>query len=258
MNTAGLPARALYALLREQAHSSARVARVIFGLSWSAVELDDGRCGLCYSPAGSPRDIPWAGSLAGRRAMDMLAWLDSEQPCEVVAAVATLNAILDYAHFPPAGDGRALHCTQAPHLAVFEHFAPQLAGADVAVIGRYPGMQRFDGRFEFRCIERRPGPGDLPEEAAITVLPGADWVFITASSIANGTATTLLQLARQATVVLMGPSLCWSAQWAAFGVDYLAGVEILDTPALFNIIGEAGGTRIFRDAVHYRLAALQG
>jgi len=35
-------------------------------------------------------------------------------------------------------------------------------------------------------------------------------------------------------------------------------VEILDTPALFNIIGEAGGTRIFRDAAHYRLVALQG
>jgi len=249
------PARRLYAQLRERAVSSARIARVLFGLNWTVVELDDGACGLCYSPAGAPRDIPWAGALAGRSAAELVAWIDSDHPVEVAAAVATINAILDFHHFARAGAVAALRCDDAPHLAVFEHFAPQLAGAKVAVIGRYPGMQRFDGRFEFQCIERRPGPGDLPEEAAHAVLPASDWVFITASSIANGTAPTLLSLARQSTVVLMGPSLAWTTAWADYGVDFLAGVEVLDAPLLQRIVGEAGGTRIFRDALGYRLVS---
>ncbi|TGD75343.1 hypothetical protein E4634_03695 [Mangrovimicrobium sediminis] len=249
-------------MLQQRAASDARVARVLFGLSWTVVELDNGACGLCFSPTGAPRDIPWAGELAGRPVSAMLDWLRSDHPCEMAAAVASVNAVLNFESFSERVSGAStptrLLCDAAPHLAVFEHFADQLAGARVAIVGRYPGMQRFAGRFDYQCIERRPGPGDLPEDAAASVLPASDWVFVTASSIANGTAPQLLELARAARVVLMGPSLAWMPDWARFGVDYLAGVQVRDASALRQIVAEAGGTRIFRDALAYQLVRVTG
>ncbi|HMU66773.1 MAG TPA: DUF364 domain-containing protein, partial [Cellvibrionaceae bacterium] len=100
-------------------------------------------------------------------------------------------------------------------------------------------------------IERRVRPGDLPDTAAEFILPEADWVFITASSIANKTLPRLLALAAQARVVLMGPSVPWLANWQDYGVDYVAGVAIKDPAALAQTLMEGGGTRIFSQGVGY-------
>jgi uncharacterized protein (DUF4213/DUF364 family) len=81
-------------------------------------------------------------------------------------------------------------------------------------------------------------------------------VFITASSIANKTLPHLFELSKNAQVVLMGPSLPWLSGWRDFGVNYLAGVAVRDREKLFQIAAEGGGTRIFDEAVEYRLLAL--
>lgn len=86
--------------------------------------------------------------------------------------------------------------------------------------------------------------GILSDTAADYILPHADWVFITASSIANKTLPHLLSLTKNARVVLMGPSLPWSFEWAEFGVSYLAGVDVCDRGKLVEIASEGGGTRI--------------
>jgi uncharacterized protein (DUF4213/DUF364 family) len=78
-------------------------------------------------------------------------------------------------------------------------------------------------------------------------------VFLTASAIANKTLPRLLELSRRAQVVLMGPSVPWLAEWADFGVDYLAGVRVRACDALWQVAAEGGGTRIFQEAVEYRV-----
>ncbi len=45
-------------------------------------------------------------------------------------------------------------------------------------------------------------------------------------------------------------------EWADFGVDYLAGVAVRDAERLVQIAAEGGGTRIFEDAVDYRVLSL--
>lgn len=258
MKTAGA-APDLYALLCAKARDAGAVRRVLLGLNWSVAEID-GAAGLCFSPVEAPRTLPWSGTLAGRSAGELCDWVRSWNPCEAAVGAAVINAAVNAAA-PARFAALPLEENGPPHLRVFGHFAPQLRGARVAVIGHYPALREFLWReqgasIDYQCIERRPQPGDLPDTAAEQVLPGADWVFITASSIANKTLPRLLQLSRSATVVLMGPSLPWLTEWAQFGVDYLAGVAVRDRELLFRVAAEGGGTRIFDAAVEYRLLKL--
>ena len=228
---------------------------VQLGLSWTLAEVADG-LGFAFSPRQVPRTLPWAGTLAGRPAGELAAWLTSWNPAEAAVGLAVLNAQL-------AAVGPACRETATPlrgsapgHLQVFEHFRPRLEGRRVAVIGHYPGLERLWADFPYQCLERQPQDGDLPDSAAEFVLPQADWVFVTASSLANKTLPRLLELSRHARVVLMGPSLPWLAGWREFGVDYLAGVRLRDAAAARQVVAEGGGTRLFADAVEYALLEL--
>jgi hypothetical protein len=88
------------------------------------------------------------------------------------------------------------------------------------------------------------------------LLPNADWVFLTATSLINKTFPRLAELAQHATTVLMGPTTPWLPQLAEFGIDYLAGVEVIDAEKLQQTIAEGGGVRIFETGVRYRVVEL--
>jgi len=137
------------------------------------------------------------------------------------------------------------------NLAVFEHFAARLRGKNVLVIGRYPGMDSLALDCKLRVLERQPGPGDLPDPAAEYLLPEADWVFLTATSIPNKTFPRLAELSRDAKLVLMGPTVPWLEDLAEYGVDYLAGVQVEDAAHLGRTVAEGGGTRIFGEGMRY-------
>ncbi|MEE2730197.1 MAG: DUF364 domain-containing protein [Pseudomonadota bacterium] len=250
----------LYGLIMDRARRPARVQQLALGLAWSlarvqAEDAEQAGVGLCFSPTEAPRNLPWSGSLAGRSADELIPWLCSWNSSEAVVGATVVNALINHTSPLPA-QAQTLAFDPAPHLSVFDYFKPQLKQAKVAVIGRYPGLERFREDFDFTCIERRPGPGDLPDAAANWILPQADWVFITASSIANKTLPHLLSLCPQAQVVLMGPSLPWLPEWADFGVNYLAGVVVNDPDLLLKVLLEGGGTNIFVESVSYRLLPL--
>jgi uncharacterized protein (DUF4213/DUF364 family) len=247
--------RLLYPQLLSLAEQPAQVSKVILGLNWTLAEVSiEGAksVGLSFSPQDAPRILTWPGTLVGKNAAELAPWLKHWDPCEAAVGAAVTNAVINH---------RSLSLSQAqllpavphipPHLAVFSHFAPSVQGAKVVVIGSYPGLEASGLLGDFTCIERRVRPGDLPDTAAEFILPEADWVFITASSIANKTLPRLLALAAQARVVLMGPSVPWLANWQDYGVDYVAGVTIKDADALTQTLMEGGGTRIFSPGVGY-------
>lgn len=251
-------AQTLYDLLVARAAVAGRVEQVLLGLSWSqaTVRLDSGAgTGLCFSPLDAARTLPWSGTLRGRPLAELCPWLLHWHACEAAVGAAVINASIN-ARARCRLRARPLQPQGPAHLAVFEHFAPLLQGARVAVIGRYPGLQAPAGVAELVCIERRPGADDLPDAAADFILPRMDWVFITASSIANKTLPHLLQRSQRAQVVLMGPSLPWLEEWGDFGVNYLAGVNIHDPARLQDVIAEGGGTRIFGAPLGYAVLAL--
>ncbi len=243
----------LYQQLLQRVTGNDTVARVQLGLNWSSVEVAG--TGLCFSPLDVPRTLSWPGTLAGRSCQELASWLFNWNTAEAVVGLATFNAVVNHDN-PLLQDALPLTGAAPGHLRVFEYFHAQVQKQNVAVIGRYPGISQVWPDIQFQCIEKRPQQDDFPDAAAEWLLPEADWVFITASSIANKTLERLLTLARGAKVVLMGPSLPWLELWGDYGVDYLAGVQILNSAALWQVVAEGGGTRLFADAVQYALLPL--
>ncbi len=244
----------LYQWLLDCTSRAAPVERVLLGLNWTLAEVE-GRQGFAFSPRQVPRTLPWAGTLRGQGSDALRRWLLSWDAAEAAVGLAVLNASLN-ADSPCAAAALPLDNPAPGHLKVFAHFRAQLEGRRVAVIGRYPGLDRLWDGLAYQCLERNPQDGDLPDSACEYLLPESDWVFITASSLANKSLPRLLELARHAQVVLMGPSLPWHADWQQFGVNYLAGVQVRDPEAVRQVVAEGGGTRLFAGPVQYAVAQL--
>lgn len=233
------------------------VDELCLGLTWTYCRSGDS-LGLAMSPGVTCRTLPWAGTLRGKTVAELAPWLLSWNPFEACVGLAAANAAINHAGNSVLDRAEPVSITSdlGANLAVFEHFRPRLAGAKVVIVGRYPGLDRITARLQVQVLERMPGEHDLPDTAAEFVLPHADWVFITASALINKTLPRLLALSQHATTVLMGPSLPWLAEWRQFGVDYLAGVKVLDADKASQIVREGGGVRLFGEGVGYAIADL--
>lgn len=243
----------IYELLLDYCSTRAVADRLMIGLVWTLCQSGKDT-GLCMSPQIATRTISWSGELAGKPLIDLAAGLNSWEPYQTTIAMTAINCCINARVLP---DSVALDNTHDnANLAVFDYFLPRLTGKKVVVVGRYPGMERLQNQIDLKVIEMRPGNGDYPAAACDYFLPEADWVFITASSIANKTFPRLAELAANATTVLMGPSTPWLPQMHEFGVDYLAGVEIMDADLLYRTVAEGGGKRIFKHCLRYRIAEL--
>lgn len=246
----------LYESLLDQARCDDLVASLLLGINWSVVRLEEnGGCGICFSPPRIPRTNPWAGTLKGRSVSELSDWILQWDAAKSVVGAMILNAAIN-SRSALISQADAIEPDGPSHLAVFEYFRSRLTNKKVVVIGHYPKLEAFPEAAAWHCLERHQQSGDLPDTAAHYYLPTADWVFITASSIANKTLPHLLNLSGHAEVVLMGPSLPWMQGWKAFGVNYLAGVEILAPELLWQIAAEGGGTRLFDESCRYRVLTL--
>ena len=243
----------LYDLLLERIPSESRVAEIIVGMSWTLCR--SAGWGLAMSPSTPIRTLAWPGTLSGRSVRELAGWLRSWDPYEATIAMAAANSVLN-AESALAASAIPLFPRSCPNLAVFEHFAARLAGRRVVVIGHYPGLEALDLGCDLSVLERRPVAGDLPDPAAEYLLPRADWVFLTATSIVNKTFPRLAELSGEASLVLMGPTVPWLEALSEFGVDYLAGVHTEDGEGLRATVAEGGGTRIFETGAGYRVLDL--
>lgn len=247
----------IYDLLQDYAAGPEPVRSVVIGLVWTLCEAD--AAGLAMSPGIMTRTLRWAGSLRGRPVAELAAWVREFDPYQATVGMAAVNAGINRLRLPPEGIRLPPRPGTSNNLAVFEHFLPQMLGRKVVVVGRYPGLDRFAAAhgLELTILERHPGENDLPDSACEYLLPHAEWVFITATSIPNKTFPRLVQLSRDAVTVLMGPTTPWLPELYHFGIDYLAGVDVNDAESLRHTLSEGGGVRIFDDgAIHYRVAPI--
>ncbi|MDP2902296.1 MAG: DUF364 domain-containing protein [Methylovulum sp.] len=245
----------LYELLLDHCSSDAVVDNLMIGLVWTLCQDKHNRStGLAMSPGVATRTLPWSGTLAGKPITDLAAWILAWEPYQATVAMAAINCCINSRPLPPSAV--VGHNPEHANLAVFEHFLPQLHQQKVVVIGHYPGIERYQNQMQLTVLEKQPSIGDLPDAASEFLLPNADWVFLTASSIPNKTFPRLAELASNAKTVLMGPTVPWLPQLHEFGIDYLAGVEITDAKAFYHTAAQGGGIRIFNNGVRYRIAEL--
>lgn len=244
----------IYEWLLDYCSTDAVIDSLMIGLVWTVCRNSDGGFGLAMSPGIPTRTLPWSGTLTGKPVTDVASWITSWEPYQATVAMAAINSCINRRRLPESvmltpPEGQA-------NLAVFDHFLPQLQGKNVVVIGHYPGIECYSDRMQLHVLEKLPVGNDLPDAACEYLVPQADWVFLTASSIPNKTFPRLAELAAGARTVLMGPTVPWLPQWHDFGIDYLAGVEITDADALYRTAAQGGGVRIFSQGLRYRIAEL--
>lgn len=243
----------IYELLVDYTSSNKTVENVTIGLVWTVCQTNS-QSGLAMSPGQATRTLSWPGTISGKSLAELVTWIKSWDPFKATVGMAAINCSLNRY---PAPSGITLEPSPGKeNLAVFEYFLPQLKDKKIVVIGRYPGIEQYFEGYDLQVIERNPVHNDYPDPAAEFLIPEADWVFVTASTITNKTFARIMELAQDATTVLMGPTAPWLPELQAFGVDYLAGIEVIDSDRLYQTVAEGGGVRIFKTGVRYRIVQL--
>jgi uncharacterized protein (DUF4213/DUF364 family) len=215
------------------------VADVRVGLGYTAVQLDDGRCGLAYTFRDELQEgccvIKVAGTLVGQQASELAAWARSPDPLAAAVGLATLNALVP-----------------APPSAVETGLLTLLDLAPDDVVGMVGYFGPLIEPLRTRCkvlhvFERRSSvePGVLPESAAAGILPQCRIAILSATALVNRTLDDLLVFCRNAReVAILGPSTPLLPQvFAGRGVTLLSGVQVVDGERVLRLVSEGGGTR---------------
>lgn len=221
------------------------IADVRVGLGYTAVQLDDGRCGLAYTFRDEVHEgccvIGEAGTLAGRRASGLAEWAKSTDPVASAVGLATLNALTDA---PP----NAIEADLSTELQIASNDVIGMVG----YFGPLVGPLRSRGK-ALHVFERHPRPKTevLPEASTAQILPQCDVVILSATTLINRTLDDLLSLCRNThEVAILGPSTPLEPTiFVNRGVTVLSGVQVVEPARVLRIVSEGGGTRQFGRAV---------
>jgi len=243
----------IYDLLRDKVIDLS-VEEVLIGRTWTLCRAENSS-GLAMNIAESRRNLPWSGTLKGKSLSKLADWIVSWDPFEASVALSAINTSINY-NSNLSSQSILLNPTNRSNLSVFEYFLPRLINKKIVVVGRYPGLEYYEKILNITVLEQNPSNNDLPSMACEYVIQDADWVFLTATSIMNKTFSRVAELAKDTNLVLMGPSVPWLPELSDFGVDFIAGVDVVDHELLRQVVAEGGGVRIFDEAVNYRVLDL--
>jgi len=211
--------------------------RVVVGLNWTLVVGPHG-AGLAHTPARGTagcRSLPRPGNYTGQSLASLAELWPSDNVFERAIAVAAVNA-----HW----NRRDLVGSAVNGLDLIEN-----RGERTVVVGRFPGLaERLPG---IAVVEREPRAGEYPEQALPSLLPRAEFVAITSSSIIDGSLAGMVELCPQAFVVLVGPSTPLSPRLFDLGVGALSGFVARDADKLALAVSEGAAVAALRPHGRY-------
>lgn len=218
------------------------VEAVCVGAFWTAVRTSAGT-GISSSLHNEPHrhgDTPvrWAGSLGERTPDELLGLLDSESVAESAIGLATVNALLE-----PEPE-------QLTEVNAARVIRERGKGRRVAVLGHFPFVETLERDCgELWVFERGIGrrAGDLPEARMRELLPRAEVVAVTATTLLNGTLAQVLGMVKpQAYTLMLGPSTPLHPALLEMGFDLLCGSVVDDPGVVFRAVAEGAVTRQIR------------
>jgi hypothetical protein len=118
----------------------------------------------------------------------------------------------------------------------------------VAIVGHFPFLPKVREKVkELWVIEKNPREGDFEEAEADRLIPIADVVAITGTSLTNHTIDHLLMLCRpDAFVVLLGDTAPLSPVVFEYGVDAVSGTKVIDTGLALQCVSQGANFRQIR------------
>jgi uncharacterized protein (DUF4213/DUF364 family) len=232
------------------------VERAVIGLFFTGVKLSNGIAGACATPIktipeavccpSSAMAMPFPGKLNRRPAFDLAREALGDNSIRRAVGIAAMNALAD------ACWRRRPHPETELRLGVDAFDATEIrAGDRVVVVGAFvPFLRELKRRRQpFLVLEQDPAtlkPEELPffrpAEQAAAVVPEADVLLITGTTLINDTLEQLLRWARpEARVTMVGPTVSLLPDaLLRRGADILGTVRITEPDAFLDILAEGG------------------
>lgn len=101
---------------------------------------------------------------------------------------------------------------------------------NVAVIGHFPFVEKMGSQFKnFWVLEKNPGPQDIHENMKNQILPRADVVALTATTLLNDSLSEIINLTRKDCIrMMLGPSTPMASCLLDMGMEHLGGTFVQD------------------------------
>ena len=232
------------------------VERAVVGLFFTGVKLSNGIAGACATPIktipeavccpSSAMAMPFPGKFRGRPALDLAKEALGDHGISRAVGIAAMNALADTCW------RRRPHPETELRLGIDAFDATEIRPGDkVVVVGAFvPFLRELKRRRQpFRVLEQNSAtlkPEELPffrpAEEAPAVVPTADVLLITGTTLINDTLEELLRLATPAArVTMVGPTV--SLLPDAFlrrGADILGTVRITAPDEFLETLAEGG------------------
>ena len=173
---------------------------------------------------GRVRDV---GRLRGKPALELAAYAKANNLLEASIGMATINSLID------------IDETRCSNENAGDILAQKGMGKNIAVVGHFPFTPKLkDIAKNLWVIEQRPSGEDLPAEAAKDILPQADVIGLTGTSLTNHTFPRLMKLCQGKFVVMVGPTSPLSPILFDYGVDVISGIKVVQPERMVTCITE--------------------
>ena len=172
-------------------------------------------------------------TLVGRSARDLAWWLMGDEWLEAGIGMASLNSLLEINY-------DKLHEINAKHI-----IAERATGKNLMVVGHFPFVDSLRSSVRnLWVMEKQPGLGCISEEEGYKLLPAADVVAITGSSLINHTFERIVSNCRSDSFKMMlGPSTPLSALFFDYGLDAIGGALVEDINTVLAEIEQGAAFR---------------
>ena len=244
---------ALYDELIAGIPDDVRVRDYGLGINWSWLDAECG-CGISYTTRGGSMR-PGRRDLRGKPLKQAAELAKSWYFEDATIGVAALNAWYSQRERIDALEGLQVKYAEGPKLRVddepfdeqrvsgkqkrdddvdpFEVLRPQIKArggdARVVVVGHFPHVEDIAEYADLTVLERNcRSEFDTPDPACEYIIPDADYVFLTGVTLMNKTAPRLIELARNAKTIMVGPSAVPAAALLDNGVDIMGGRVVED------------------------------
>lgn len=224
----------------------ASIRSILVGSHWTVVCSRN--CGMASTLMdNSPhahsqvRDV---GRLHTKTARELAEYARSDNLLEASIGVAAINSLFE------------INESKAVEINAVEVLIQHGCGKNVALVGHFPFIPKLRLAVgQLWVIEQRPVGDEYTTEDAIDLIPKANVVAITSSSLINHTLDGLLSLCQpDALVMMLGPSTPLSPVLFAHGVSILSGSRVVDESAVLRTVGQGAN---FQQVEGVRLLTLR-